>query len=73
MNSLEKRIQILKKQILEQEEYLRTEKMMKNLLIRKFSKMLKADNPYSNKPQSNLTNQNDLINISENINQQNPE
>ena len=64
MIGIERRIEELKKQILEQEEILRNEKRMKKLLSLRFDKLIKGDSFYM-KNQSNLTNQKDLINLKE--------
>jgi hypothetical protein len=65
MNGIERRIEELKKQILEQEEILRDEKRMKNILSKRFDKLIKGDSFYM---KSNLTNQKDLINLKEDKN-----
>jgi hypothetical protein len=44
MNNIERRIEILKRQIQEQEEFLRNEKRMKTLLSKRFDRMLNWDN-----------------------------
>lgn len=60
MIGIERRIEELKKQILEQEEILRNERRMKKLLSLRFDKLIKGDSFYM---KSNLTNQKDLINL----------
>ena len=62
MIGIERRIEVLKKQILEQEEILRNERRMKRLLSLRFDKLIKGDSFYM---KSNLTNQKDLINLKE--------
>lgn len=63
MSFLERRIEVLKKQIEEQEQIIREEKMIKNLMRREIDKRL---NVVENKNPHNLTNQNYLINLFEN-------
>lgn len=65
MKGIERRIEELRKQILEQEEILRNEKRMKNIINKRFDKLIKGDNFYMNKSQSNLTSQNKLTKINE--------
>jgi hypothetical protein len=63
MSFLERRVEVLKKQIEEQEQIIREEKMIKNLMRREIDKRL---NVVENKNPHNLTNQNYLINLFEN-------
>ena len=65
MKGIERRIEELRKQILEREEILRNEKRMKNIINKRFDKLIKGDNFYMNKSQSNLTSQNKLTKINE--------
>ena len=63
MNCFERRIEVLKKQIEEQEQLIREEKIIKKLIRRRFDRMLKV---VQNNNSPNLTIQNDLINLNEN-------
>ena len=63
MSFLERRIEVLKKKIEEQEQIIRDEKMIKNLMRGEIDKRL---NVVDNKNPNNLTKQNYLINLFEN-------
>jgi hypothetical protein len=63
MNCFERRIEVLKKQIEEQEQLIREEKIIKKLIRRRFDRMLKV---VQNNNSPNLTIKNDLINLIEN-------